>query len=339
VGSEKDSVRARYRAFRKKLLSLTPFIRRSRHERVVARVNKYLQLERKANESMGYLFFAPPPLATTARYVMRLPIRESATDELCLFVTHAANRCLKAHVIDHVNALLDAGIAVLLIANTDLDPAALEIPPEFGARLHGCIIRENIGYDFAAWAHAYSLVDPNRVRRRLYLINDSIVGPLDRTAYQSLLQRVRESQADFVGLTCNPDSHEHLQSYFLVFNDRLLHSEIYDRFMRGVVSLPSKQNVVDCYEIWLTPFLVQQGFKGCAVFPNLASDPPPRRNDTLYKWKELIDVGFPFIKSSLLIEPATAEEARALLPSRYLSGELNVCSHRHAGVLSHLAKR
>jgi lipopolysaccharide biosynthesis protein len=318
VGSEKDSLRIRYKAFRKKLLALTPFIRRKRHERIVARVDRYLQLERKANESMGYLFFAPPRLATTARYVMRVPIRQPGTDELCLFVTHSPNRHLKPHVIDHVNALLDAGIAVILIANTDLDPSSLEISPEFAARLHGCMIRENVGYDFAAWAHAYSLIDPATIRRRLYLINDSIVGPLDGAAYQLLLQRVREAHADFVGLTCNPDSHEHLQSYFLVFNDRLLHSETYDRFMRGVFNLPSKQNVVDCYEIWLTPFLVQQGFKGFAVFPNLASDPPPRRNDTLYSWRQLIDAGFPFIKSSLLIEPATAEEARALLPSRYL---------------------
>ena len=81
--------------------------------------------------------------------------------------------------------------------------------------------------------------------------------------------------------------------------------------------MPCKQNVVDCYEIWLTPFLQRQGFRGAAMFPNLATDPPPRRNDTLYNWKELMSVGFPFIKSAVLTEPATAEEARAMLPARY----------------------
>jgi len=317
VGKDRDSLRTRYKAFRKKLLSLTPFIRRSRHERALARVNRYLQLERKANETMGYLFFSPPSPAASARYTIRGVVRQVAVDELCLFVTHAASSQLKPHVIDHIDALLEASVAVVLIANTDLDPSALEIPPELLARLHGCVIRENIGYDFGAWAHGYTLIDPNRVSQRLYLINDSIVGPLDSTTYRSLLERIRAAQVDFVGLTCNPDSHEHLQSYYLVFNERLLHSSMFDTFMRSVVNMPCKQNVVDCYEIWLTPFLQRQGFRGAAMFPNLATDPPPRRNDTLYNWKELRSVGFPFIKSAVLAEPATAAEARAMLPARY----------------------
>ena len=52
-----------------------------------------------------------------------------------------------------------------------------------------------------------------------------------------------------------------------------------------------------------------------------ATEPPPRRNDTLYNWKELVQAGFPFIKSAVLTDPATADEARTLLPRRYLEGE------------------
>jgi lipopolysaccharide biosynthesis protein len=276
-----------------------------------------LQFERKSNETMGYLFFSPPTLATTARYTMRVPANQTATNELCLFVTHGASQNLKLHVVDHLETLLDEGIAVMLIVNTDLDAAAVRIPSQLEARLHGCMIRENVGYDFGAWAHAYAFIDAAAVRERLYLINDSIVGPVDHVVYRSLLQRIRATRADFIGLTCNPDSHEHLQSYYLVFNEPLLHSPVFDTFLRHVVNMPTKQNVVDCYEIWLTPFLVKQGFAGVAMFPNVATDPPPRRNDTLYQWRALMDAGFPFIKSQVLAEPATAETARALLPVRY----------------------
>lgn len=313
----KDTLRSRYKAFRKRLLSFTPFIRRSRHERIVARVDRYLQLERKANETMGFLFFAPPSSASAANHRVLQPVATTVTDELCLFVTHAPRRDIKPHVVDHVMALCDAGIAVMLVVNTDLDPDMLRIPAPLRDRLHGCLVRENVGFDFAAWAHAYSLIDMEAVRR-LYLINDSLVGPLDAGAYTAMLAQIRQSAADFVGLTCNPDSHEHLQSFYLVFNERLLHSKVFDDFMHSVVSMPTKQSVVDTYEIWLTPYLVRQGFDGAAVFPNLSVESAPRRDETLYNWRQLLSKGFPFIKAKILTESPDAEDARRLLPERYL---------------------
>jgi hypothetical protein len=317
VASDKVSLRRRYKAFRKRLLEYTPFIKRSRHERIVARINKHLDYVRATNEGMGSLFFTPPPLAATAPCEVRVPVQRVATDELCLFVTHAASPDLKPHVVDHIDALVEGGVAVLLIANTDLDPAALRIPPELAARLYGCAIRKNVGFDFAAWAHGYCLIDPSCVRKRLYLINDSIIGPLDRQAYALLLQRIRASPADAVGMTANPDPHDHLQSYYLVFNERLLHSATCHAFMHGVVNMPMKQNVIDCYEIWLSRFLEQQGFRIAAIFPKLSTQPPPNRNDTLCSWSQLLDLGFPFVKSMVLKDPLEGEAARARVPAKY----------------------
>jgi len=319
VGGDKRSLRTRYKTFRKRLLSMMPFIRRSRHERIVARVDRYLRLERKSNEMFGFLFFAPPARADSARHTVVVPLRAHVTDELCIFVTHAAAPQLKAHVVDHVMALCDLGVEVLLVVNTDLEPGVIDIPATMKCRLYGGMIRRNIGFDFAAWAHGYALIDPQAVRRRLYLINDSIVGPLDDEAYQLLLRRIRDSSADFLGLTCNPDSHEHLQSFYLVFNEALLHSPVFDGFMRNVVNMPSKQTVVDTYEIWLTPFLVRQGFSGEAMFPNLSREPAPRRDESLYNWRQLVAAGFPFVKAKVLTESPEAEEARGLLPERYRS--------------------
>ena len=318
MDSRNPGWRARYKALRKKLLSRMPFVRRSRHERALASVNKFVQIERRAHEAMGYLFFSWPQFASTAHFEVRIPLLNTSTDELCLFATHASGTELKPHVVDHLEALLEANVAVILIANTDLDPAVLSIPAHLVERLHGCIIRQNVGYDFGAWAHAYSLIDPTLVKRRLYLINDSIVGPLDRAAYTRLLQRIRQSQADLVGLTSHPDPHDHLQSYYLVVNERLLHSELFGSFMLRVVNMPQKECVIDCYELWLTPFLQRHGFEVRAMFPNLASDSPLMRNDTLWHWRALIELGFPFVKSAVLTASNTAEEARRLLPARYL---------------------
>lgn len=318
MNSASPTLRARYKALRKRLLSFTPFIRRSRHERALHRIDKYLQLERKAHEALGYLFFSAPSLASTARVDIRRPLLSATVDEVCLFVTHAPTATLKPHVVDHVMSLLDANVAVVLIVNTDVELAAMQVPAELASRLSGCMVRENVGFDFAAWSHAYSIIEPSRVRRRLYLVNDSIIGPLDRTAYAQMLARIRSSQADCVGLTCNPDPHEHLQSFYLVFNERVLRSAVFDTFMRNVVNMPRKESVVTCYELWLTPYLMRMGFSAEALFPNISTYAPPTRNDTLSHWKELIEAGFPFIKSAVLIESGEADDARKMLPERYV---------------------
>jgi hypothetical protein len=321
-----SSLRTRYKALRKKVLAYTPFVRRRRHDRIVAKLWQLVKEETdrglRQKEALGFLFLARPPLASTARIVTRIPPVSATTEELCLFVTHAAGADLKPHVADHVEALLDAGIQVVLITNTDLDPSSLRIPPALAARLWGCLIRENVGYDFGAWAHAYGLIDAKSIRRRLYLVNDSIIGPLDLVAYRKLLQRIRESTADLIGLTCNPDPREHLQSYYLVINEHLLRAPVFDEFMGTVVNMPTKQNVIDCYEICLTAFLERKGFVAAAMFPNLCYEKHLHRNDTVWKWRELMQCGFPFVKSGVLAQSAMADEARRLLPARYLSSEL-----------------
>lgn len=317
VMAGKPSLRSRYKAFRKYILSYTPFIRRGRHERALVHFKRQMELERRERQELGALFLLPPPSASTVRSILRVPIKSTPVDELCLFVTHAPSARLKAHVVDHIDALLEAGINVLLIANTDVDFSALEVPEDLAARLHGCLIRENTGYDFAAWAHAYSLIDPSLISQRLYLINDSIVGPVDLRVYRGLLQRIRDSQAEVVGLTSNPDPHPHLQSYYLVFNERLLHSATYASLMNRIVNLPLKQNVIDCYEIWLSPYLEREGFATAAVFPNLSTRPAPKRNDPIFEWRQLFDLGFPFIKSEVLRNPDEGEDAWRLLPERY----------------------
>jgi lipopolysaccharide biosynthesis protein len=313
------SLRKRYKALRKAVLARTPFVRRSRHLRIMGRMEKYLRRlwreEHEKNGAISSLFFAPMSPAAAVECSLNAPVKGHAVDELALFVTHAADPAIKAHVVHHIDVLLNEGIAVLLVVNTDMEPSALDIPVGLTARLHGCLIRANTGYDFAAWAHAHTLVQADSIRRRLYLINDSIIGPLDHPAYRILLQRIRTSKADLVGLTANPDPHEHLQSFYLVFQERLLHSPIFDAFMRSIVNMPTKQLVIDCYEVWLDPYLERCGFRSEAIFPSISTEQHPDRNDTIHRWMELVDAGFPFIKSQVLNDPVQAAAARRLFPS------------------------
>lgn len=319
MAEKNKSARARYKRQWKQLLSYTPFVKRRRYEKVVARTEELwrdlLKEQQRTCHELGHLFLVRPSSAGAARYTLARPLQD-LPEETCFFVTHAKAPELKPHVVDHVNALIDAGVAVILIANTELDAASIRVPESLAARLSGLVVRENIGYDFAAWAHVYGLANRAQLRR-LYLINDSVIGPLDIQAYRSMLRRVRNSSADFMGLTYNPHPFDHLQSYYLVFNHALLQSPVLNDLMASIVNMPTKEAVIDSYEIWLTRVLESKGFRSASMFPKLSTEPTITPDDTLYHWRSLIEIGFPFMKGSVLAKLAR-DEAQQFLPDRYL---------------------
>jgi hypothetical protein len=264
---------------------------------------------------------ALPSLATTVPITAKIPVQAAGATEICLFVSFAPEPKLKPHVIDHVRALSTQGIAVILIVNTAHSSDQFFLEPDFAACLAACLIRANRGFDFAAWAHAYSMLENVQTISRLYLINDSIVGPLQPEPFANLLTRIRSSNSDLIGLTENSMPQPHLQSYFLAINERLLHSAAFAGLMRGIVNMPTKEGVIAQYETQITRFLCAQGFKCEALFPRLthALDDKFLSNDTINKWAQLIDSGFPFIKAQVLDAIRQSPEAARLIPARYLN--------------------
>lgn len=120
------------------------------------------------------------------------------------------------------------------------------------------ILRENVGWDFGMWQRALEDVD-RTAWDELVLMNSSVVGPLVPLA--PIFERMQATECDFWGPTeCATDA-PHLQSYFLVFRERLLRSESFAAFWRSVLPYRDKHQVIRSYEIGLTRFFVDQGFR------------------------------------------------------------------------------
>jgi hypothetical protein len=273
-------------------------------------------LHSRADSLSDYLL-ALPGLAGSAPSLLRKAMNLDQAIEVCLFVTHSTEARLKPHVRDHVASLAAEGIDVVLIVNTTLPFEDFSLDEGMVALLAGCLIRANLGFDFAAWAHAYSLQQRLPRWQRIYLVNDSIVGPLGQDSFAAMIATIRSMRADFIGLTGNPLPQPHLQSYFMVINQRLLHSAVFDHLMRGIVNLPTKEDVIAQYETQLTRYLSAQGFECGPVFPAISTD-PSHTNDTVCNWAPLIELGFPFIKTSVLAEFGTSPDGRRLVPAKYL---------------------
>jgi len=209
--------------------------------------------------------------------------------EAALLVTHSPDGCLKPHIQRYVSALAGAGIDIYLIIAADLWFQSQRFDTLRDAA--GVFIRDNEGYDFAAWAHVLRDHPEFKAVDILYLVNDSVVGPVDHDHFSSAISRIRRGTAQIYGMTENYEERWHLQSYFLAIKEPALRSEAFDDFFSSVVSLGDKQAVIDNYEITFASKMTQAGFQSDALFTL-----PSERNVTIYYWEELVRRGFPFVK-------------------------------------------
>ena len=295
-----------FRRLRKAVKAHLPYVRRREYRLLAER-----------HEALIAAFTTGAWAATEAEVTMLKAADPSLAGEICLFATFAPAPGLKPHVPAHVESLARAGFAVVLVVNTDLDPGGLRLDAALLDRLAGCLVRENVGFDFAAWGHAYGIGRGFTQCSRLLLANDSVIGPLSEGSFAALIERLRRTDADMVGLTENRTPHRHLQSYFLAFGPRALGAEAFRRAFAGMRSLPTKELVIDAYETSLTRQLERAGLSAAALFPPLY-DEPRSGDDTTARWRELVDAGLPFVKASLLRNPRHAEAVRAVVPANLL---------------------
>ena len=129
---------------------------------------------------------------------------------------------LKKHVVHHLKFLLSAGLKVILIINSDEPKLPFLGYMSLKDDLCGIYVRENIGLDFPAWGQVFSLQSETDKWARLYLVNDSIAGPIDSASFDYMMQRIRSLDADMIGLVANDMPRYHLQSFFLVFGENVL---------------------------------------------------------------------------------------------------------------------
>jgi lipopolysaccharide biosynthesis protein/glycosyltransferase involved in cell wall biosynthesis len=260
----------------------------------------------------------------TRRAVTKARLREASfvapSREAALFVTHSADGSLKPHVPRYVSAVTAVGISVYLIVAADL-PSQTQCH-DTCRDAAGLFIRDNEGYDFAAWTHVIREHPEFKGVDILYLVNDSVIGPLDHDCFSSAIARVRSGGAQVYGMTENFEQGWHLQSYFLAIKQPALRSGAFDEFFDSVVKLSDKQTVIGKYEISFASKMTEAGFQVQALFTL-----PSERNMTIYHWEELVRLGFPFVKIQVGRDEIAGVDRKAvrqfLENSGFSSNELN----------------
>lgn len=233
--------------------------------------------------------FTPAATAIPARW--HKAVSFVPTDQVCLMVTVLRDGRVLPHAAHQARAWSAEGFKVVLIVVTD-DPNRSFSDPVV-AFADGILLRANSGYDFGAWSAAIQSLPTLRDVALLVTTNDSVFGPLD--SFKPVLDRVADSEADFLALTENNEHRHHFQSYTLFYKPKALRSRAFWSFWSRVRT-GGRWLVIVRYESRLLKLFKAAGLSAEALFPGMAAQDP----STLKGWKALIERGFPFVKVQLL---------------------------------------
>jgi lipopolysaccharide biosynthesis protein len=218
--------------------------------------------------------------------------------EICLFVSYSPVALIKSHVRHHIKALRRANIAVALVINVDDVNADLSQLDVADLDLSGLYIRPNVGFDFAAWSQLYAMLEASVDPDRLYLANDSMIGPLSDHMFEGMMDKIHQSSADLVGLLANPTPQFHLQSFFLVLNRAILVDYRLKIFFKTLWCLPTYDMVIDFYEVRLTQLIQSWGFVAAPLY-EIKTAAYQKTNLVIFNLDELLKLDFPYVKTSM----------------------------------------
>ena len=243
---------------------------------LLSRVFSQNETATKVNESFTPSLLSASKIAVFAHYSDRVEF--SASD---------------AYLVSQVKA---AGFAVVVSSTCTSDPMEhQQLWEQWHHEIDGLITRENIGFDFASWSAALSLLDLSAGDiSQIILINNSVYGPLFplEPIISDLCLR-----GDFFGLTASREFCPHIQSYFLGFNKVVVESPVFREYWHGTFRGKSKWFTIFRRELAWERFFTKQGFRSAVLIEDSREFP---RNPLTFLWKDLISQGFPFIKKSLL---------------------------------------
>lgn len=228
---------------------------------------------------------------------------------IAFFVHYNKGNGISRHTLYALKNVRNLYDKVVIISNSKINKNNSKILRKYCDRV---ILRENIGYDFAAWRDGMRTIGWKNLASydTLTLLNDTCffpVFPIDKI----IIKFNSNKNVDFWGASIHgstdtgmPGSNgpvpEHIQSYFMVFKNRVIVSPKFQKFWDEVKDLAEVNDVINKYETRLTPELKDYGFKYDAIYnPNNYND----RNiiDAIYQIPEtLIKRHFPFLKLKVI---------------------------------------
>lgn len=162
-------------------------------------------------------------------------------------------------------------------------------------------LRENKRFDFGGWKYGLEQFGYDKLNKydQVALINNSTLPPI--FDLKSVFSKMESKNLDFWGITLFPELKdgkylgtkgisEHLQSYFIVFEDKVIKSGAIKKFFDSLKDIDNFKDAVKNGEVKLTAFMKNLGFSY-----------DPYINESYYICSYLNNFSIPYEKPSSLV--------------------------------------
>ncbi len=216
---------------------------------------------------------------------------------------------------------------LIVVCNCKYIAKGIENIQQYADRVY---YRENIGYDAGGFKDALcNLLGWDKVYQynELLLTNDSMFGPFK--PMKDIFKEMSDREADFWGLTKYKEREyetfgkiisvpEHIQSFFLVFRNKLLHSKLFQEFWENMPFYYNFNEVVEEYEMKLTSFFYAKGYRYTSYADTEVNETDNIRNNyNQYGFipNELVRKrNFPFLKKKAITYTTLNQQTQETIP-------------------------
>ena len=187
---------------------------------------------------------------------------------------------------------------IVFVSNSNLEKSDLDKLSKITEKVY---LRENTGYDFGGWKFGLEKFGYENLKKynQVSLINNSTLPPV--FDLKSIFNKMESKKLDFWGITLFPELkngkylsskgiNEHLQSYFIVFENNIISSGAIKKFFDNLKETNTFKNAVKNGEVKLTSFMKKMGFTYA-----------PYINESYYICSYLNNFSIPYEKPTSLV--------------------------------------
>tara|TARA_R110000868_G_scaffold126906_2_gene334233 strand:- start:6219 stop:7127 length:909 start_codon:yes stop_codon:yes gene_type:complete len=183
---------------------------------------------------------------------------QSNVNILILFAHYSKQNKINLYIKKYLTQFRKISNKIIFISNSSLSDKEQVKIKNLTDKI---IIRKNEGYDFLAWREGLRHIGYENLKNydEVILANDSCYAPL--FPLEEMFKKMQNNTCDFWGITESKRISKHLQSYFLVFKNKVILSKEFEIFWENLEVINNKEDIVLNYEIKLSQYLIYNNFK------------------------------------------------------------------------------
>ena len=158
--------------------------------------------------------------------------------------------------------------------------------------------------------HDHALAHPHP-KNLLILANDSTITLTE--TFKPLLADMQQKEADIYGITANQDGTYHIQSYFMILNEKAYTDPNFANYLNNVKKEKDGLTVAYRYEVPFTQYMQSLGYKTATYIPYENLQHLPLNDKNCYPLTLISQYNMPVLKMRTFTNRLTVQEPRRLV--------------------------